>query len=312
MVIRVVFWGLVALDVLGIGLFFALGLAAAGSARSNPLQVALLLLVLPCIALILSVVMFVRATSPGWRLLALLIAAAPLLTAVSARAIAEIQLRVNSNGNGQLTFFRSGPMREMAEAIARNDTSTVAALVRTVDVNRTGLSDMTLLVLAMRQLRRTPEQQDVLRLLLQAGADPNKEAQYELPLSIALQLAAKTGPGPVKLLLDAGANPNRPNSFGSPVYFSATGQSSNIETLTMLLDRGADVNVMSPKGETALFAAATTRNWKAVLLLLERGADWKLGRSVNGLPFKSMIDGYAGSEGGDSTFALVRQYLQQH
>jgi hypothetical protein len=311
-VIRVVFWGLVALDVFGVMILFLLGLAAAGTARTNPLQVTLLLLVLPCIPLALSVVLFVRATSPGWRVVALLVAAAPLVIAVSTRAIAEMQLRANTNEQGELTFFRSAPMRQIAEAIARNDSSTVAALTSTVDVNRTGMSEMTLLILAMRQLRRTPEQQAVLRLLLDAKADPNKEAQYELPLAIAIQLANRTGPGPVKLLLDAGANPNLASSFGVPVYFSATGQSSNLETLTMLLDRGADVNAMSPKGETALFAAAMTRNWKAALLLLERGADWKQGRSVDGLPFRNLIDGYAGSQGDDGDFVAVRRLLQQH
>ena len=310
--IRVAFWALVALDVVGVLILFVLGLAAAGSTRTNPAQVALMLLVLPCIPLAVSVAMFVRATSPTWRLFALLIAAAPLLVAISSRTIAEVQLRANTNEQGELTFFRSGPMRELAEAISRNDSSTVARLAGTVDVNRTGLSGMTQLILAMRQLRRTPEQQAVLRLLLDAKADPNKAAQYELPLSIALQLVDKTGPGPVKLLLDAGANPNLADSFGIPVYFAAMGQSSNLETLAMLLDRGADVNAIGPKGETALFAAATTRNWKAALLLLERGADWKQGRSVNGLPFSALIDGYAGAEAGDSAFLDVRRYLQQH
>ena len=310
--IKVAFWGLVALDVLGIGLLFLLGLAAAGSSRTNPLLVTLLLLVLPSIPLAASVLLFVRATAPGWRLLALLLAAAPLLIAVSSRAIAEMQLRANTNERGELTFFRSGPMREMAEAIARNDVRTVDSLAKTVDVNKTGLSDMTLLMLAARQLRRTPEQHEVLRLLLADGADPNKGAQYELPLSIAIQESGKAGPGPVKLLLDAGANPNLPDSFGRPVYFAATGQSSTVETLALLLDRGADVNAMGRKEETALFSAAATRNWKAAMLLLERGADWKRGRSVNGLPFTSLIDSYAGAEGGDAAFADVRRYLQQH
>lgn len=300
-----------ALDVLGISLLFILGLAAAGSSRTNPLQVALYLLVLPCIPLAASVLLFVRATAPGWRLLALLIAAAPLLIAVSARTIAEVQLRANTNEQGELTFFRSGPMRAMAEAIARNDARTVDSLAKTVDVNETGFSDMTLLLLAARQLRRTPEQHDVLRALLAARADPNKGAQYELPLAIAIQVSGKAGPEPVKLLLDAGANPNLRDSFGTPVYFAATGQSSTLETLTLLLDRGADVNATGPKEATALFAAATTRNWKATHLLLQRGADWKRGRSVNGLPFESLIDSYAGAEGGDSTFAAVRRYLQR-
>lgn len=308
--IKLVFWGLVAIDLLGLGLFYVLGLAAAGSARTNPLQVTLMLLVLPSIPLLVSVVLFVRATTPAMRLLAVAIAAAPLLIAVSSRAIAEVQFRANTNEQGELTFFRAGPMREIAEAIARNDSAGVASLVRTVDVNGTGFSDMTLLMLAMRQLRRTPERQEALHVLLEAGADPDKGAQSELPLSIALQLVAKAGPGPVRALLDAGANPNLTNDFGEPSWFTATGQSSNVETLGMLIDRGADVNFVGRNGQTALFSAAATRNWKAALLLLERGADWTRGKSVNGLTFRNLVDSYAGEPDPDGSLAAVRRYLQ--
>jgi Ankyrin repeats (3 copies) len=310
-VITIAFWALVALDVLGVLLLFFLGLAAAGSARTNPLLVTLLLLVLPCIPLLASVVVFIRASNPAWRLFALALAAAPLLIAISARAVAEVQLRANTNEQGLLTFFRPGPMRAIAEAIGRNDTAAFHSLISTVDVNRTGLSDMTLLMLAMRQLRRTPEQQEVLGALLEAGADPNRGAQSELPLSIAIQLVRTAGPGPVKALLDAGANPNLTNDFGVPVWFAATGQSASAETLALLLDHQVDVNFVDRNGQTALFAAAAARNWKAALLLLERGSDWRAGRSVNGLPFKSLIDSYAGSEGTDSAFVDVRRYLER-
>jgi hypothetical protein len=308
--LRVAFWGLVALDLLGILLLFVLGLAAAGSSRTSPVQVALVLLVLPCIPLAASVLLFVRATSPLGRLVALLLAAAPVLILVSARALAVVQLRANTNERGEMTFFRSGPIREIAEAISRNDSRTVASLVPKVDVNANGFSDATLLLLAARQLRQTPQQHEVLRVLLEAGANPNKGGQYELPLAIAIQESGKAGPEPVKLLLDAGANPNLTTSFGEPVWFAATGQSSTPETLTLLLDRGADVNAMGRNESTALFAAAAARNWKAALLLLQRGADWRRGRSVNGLPFRSLIGSYVGAESGDSAYVAVRHFLQ--
>lgn len=307
---RIAFWGLVALDLLGIGLLFLLGLAAAGSSRTSPVQVTLLLLVLPCIPLVAAMVLFLRSTSPVGRVVALLLAAAPVLFLIAARTMAEVQLRANTNARGDMTFFRSGPMREIAEAIARNDARTVASLVPKVDVNATGLSDVTLLLLAARQLRRAPGQHDALRVLLEAGADPNKEAQYELPLAIAIQQSGRAGLEPVKLLLDAGASPNLKTSSGEPAWFSAVGQSSTLETLALLLDRGADVNAMGPNESTVLFAAANVRNWNAVLLLLQRGADWRRGRSVNGLEFKGLIDGYAGMEAGDSAYAAVRRVLQ--
>jgi hypothetical protein len=308
--VKVVFWGLAALDLLGILLLFVLGLAAAGSSRTSPLQVTLFLLVLPCIPLAAAMVVYVRSTSPVGRVVALLLVAAPLAVLVSTKAIADVQLRANSNERGELTFFRAGPMREIAEAIRRNDSRTVASLVPKVDVNETGLSDMTLLLLAARQLRETPQQHEVLRVLLAARADPNKAAQYELPLAIAIQQSGKAGLEPVKLLLDARANPNLKTSFGDPVWFAAIGQSSTLETLTLLLDRGADVNAITPNGSTALFTAANVRNWKAALVLLERGADWRRGRSVNGVSFRDLIDSYAGAESGDSAFADVRRLVQ--
>lgn len=308
--LRLVFWGLVIVDLLGILLLFALGLAAAGPSKTNPVQVTLVLLVLPSIPLAASALLFLRTTSPVLRAVALLLAAAPLLILVSTRAIADVQLRANSNERGELTFFRAGPMREIAEAIARNDSSTVASLLPKVDVNETGFSGMTLLMLATRQLRQTPEQRGALRLLLSARADPNTGAQYELPLAIAIQVSGKAGNEPVKLLLDAGANPNLKTSFGEPVYFQATGQSTPLETLTLLLDRGADVNATAANESTVLFSAANTRNWKAALLLLQHGADWRKGKSVNGLPFKNLIDSYSGAESGDPAFVAVREFMR--
>ena len=308
--LRVAFWGLVALDFAGILLLFVLGLAAAGSTKDNPLHVALVLLVLPSIPLVAAVLLFMRATSPVGRIGGFLLAAAPLLILVVGRSFSEIVLKANSNESGELTFFRAGPMRDIAEAIKRNDVATVDSLLPKVNVNKTGLSDVTLLLLAARQLRETPTQHDVLRSLLRAGAEPNKFAQYEAPLEIAIQESGEGGLEPVKLMLDAGADPNLKAAFGEPLWFSAIGKSSTLETLTLLLDRGADVNAMSGNGATALFTASNVRNWKAALLLLQRGADWRKGVSVNGMPFKNLVDGISHTESGDADYVAVRQFMQ--
>lgn len=308
---KIAFWGLVVIDLLGIGLLFLLGLAAAGSAKTNPWQVALYLLVLPCLALGVAVVLFLRAGSPLGKVIALLLAASPLLIMVSMRAAAEVMMRSTTNEAGEMTFYRAGPMRELAEAIGRNDVAAVSALVPKVDVNEAGLEGVTPLLLAARKLRQTPEQHEVLRALLKAKADPNKGAQYELPLQIAIQQSGKAGLEPVKMMLDAGADPNAKASFGDPIWWAATGKSSSLETLTLLLDRGADINGLGKGESTVLFDAATTRNWPAVLLLLQRGADWRRGKSVNGLPFRSVVEGEIGSQGTDSAYQAVRRLVQQ-
>ena len=133
----------------------------------------------------------------------------------------------------------------------------------------------------------------------------------ELPLQIAIQQSGKAGLEPVKMMLDAGADPNAKASFGDPIWWAATGKSSSLETLTLLLDRGADINGLGKGESTVLFDAATTRNWPAVLLLLQRGADWRRGKSVNGLPFRSVVEGEIGSQGTDSAYQAVRRLVQQ-
>ena len=307
---KIAFWALVAIDLLGIGLLFLLGLAAAGSTKDNPLQVALYLLVLPCLALAVAVVIFLRAGSPLGRAIGLLLAASPLLILVSMRGVAEVMMRSTTNEAGEMTFYRSGSMRELAEAIAKNDVAAVAALVPKADVNKAGLMGVTPLLLAARQLRETPEQHEVLRILLQAKADPNKGAQYELPFQIVIQESGKAGLEPVKLMLDAGADPNA-KTMGDPIWWSAMGKSSNLETLTLLLDRGADINAMGKDESNALIDGANLRNWPAVLLLLKRGADWQKGKSVNGMPFKYLVEAESESQKSDSAYQAVRRMLQQ-
>jgi hypothetical protein len=291
--VKAIFWGLVAIDVLGVAVIFLLGLAAAGSSRTSTAQVALVLLALPLLVLAAAVLLFLKAGSMPLRLLAVVVAAAPLAIAFSARAIAQVEFRSSLNDAGEMTYYRAGPYRDLAQAITRGEATVVESLAKQVEINRPGTAGMTLLGLSMRRLRADPQQLEVIRVLLAAGADPNQEAQSEFPLSVALQVSGKSGPEPVRLLLDAGANPNLADDFGSPVYFAATGVSAGLDALSLVIDRGADVNAVARNGTTALFHASMTRNWRAALMLLERGADWTLGKSVNGLDFPSLVESYA-------------------
>lgn len=311
-VIAWLFWGFVALDALGLLLLLVLGLAAAGPSGTSPLSVVLYLLVLPGIPLVASIAIFLRSGTTVWRALAFLLAAAPPVIAAGTQAFSQAQLRAHSNEQGELTFFTAGPLRDAMEAIRRNDAPALAALVSQVDVNASGMDGMTLLIGALRQLRTTPDRHEVLEVLLAAGADPDQGTDYELPLEMALQIADRTGPGPVRLLLAAGADPNLAKPLGPPVYFAGAGHSASTDVLTMLLDHGADLNATGPKGERVLFHAADARNWQAVLLLLERGADPRQGRSFDGKSFEGMLAANAAWAGKDDGFAAVVDYLERN
>lgn len=80
----------------------------------------------------------------------------------------------------------------------------------------------------------------------------------------------------------------------------------------MLLDHGADLNASGPKGERVLFHAADARNWRAVLLLLERGADGRQVRSLDGKSLAGLLEANAVWAGRDDGFAAVVAYLERH
>ncbi len=309
---KLLFWLIVLCDVAGIFLMFVLGLAAATSSKTSSISVAGFMLLVPGLVLALSIFLFHGTSSRLLRGTGFLLALSPVLILVLLKGYTEAQVRLNSDSKGNLTFFRSGPVRDIATAISQNDAATVASLAPKVDVNSRGFADTTLLMLAFRQLRATPDHLEVLRALMKAGADPNLGSGGELPLSLAIQLSGKTGPEPVQMLLAAGAKPNTKDSFGTPVFFSATGRTVPPEVLQMVLDHGADIGVRDSQGNSVVFAASTCSNWKAALLLLERGADWKQYRTPDGLGYKDMLDSHLRVYGNEPGLAEVIAFVRQH
>ena len=289
MLLKILFWLIVCLDVAVLLLFFVLGLAAAPSSRTSPLSVAAYMLLLPGLVLAASIFLFLRSTSALPRIAALLLVAAPGLVVLAWKGIETVRLNTNMDSQGNLTFFPEGKLRDIANAITNNDAATVTTLASQVDVNSRGYDDTTLLLLAFRQIRLTPDRLEVLRALMKAGANPNL-GNIEMPLELAIQVSAKAGPEPVQLMLAAGANPNLKNTFGTPLYFGACGGTTNMEVLTALLDHGADLKATSSQTETAVSYAATSQNWTAALFLLQRGATWKQYRAPDGLTLKDMAE----------------------
>ena len=81
----------------------------------------------------------------------------------------------------------------------------------------------------------------------------------------------------VRLLLEKGADINSSNDFGSTILILAAfifDESSEI--VKLLLENGANVNLTNKDGETALIAALYSDNVETVKLLLENGADVSL------------------------------------
>ncbi|MGV3708090.1 MAG: ankyrin repeat domain-containing protein [Gemmatimonas sp.] len=317
---KILFWLLIAVDVLALGLFFVLGLAAATSTRTSPFAVATSLpFLVPTILLVLAVALFTRSGSTVGRIAGLLIAASPAIIIFVTRGMTQREIAVNSDSGGNIAFFREGPLRELADAIRAGDTTRVAQLLPTVDVNSKGFQDITPLMLALRELDKSPNGTAVVRQIVSAGANPNL-GEGDLPLIVAIQQSQHAGAEPVAILLKAGANPNTQDQFGRPVYFQGTGITVPIDVLKALLDGGADLKVTGKDGRPVVFDAVNTNNWPAVLLLLERGIDYKSARSLGGESLTDMVEGRArlfengmgGSPGDTAALAKVREFLKTH
>ena len=134
---------------------------------------------------------------------------------------------------------------------------------------------------------------DIVRLLIQAGADVNQEGPLnsnmgpddyeESPLMVA---ANYNHFEVVKLLIEAGAVPDRVDQFGkTPLLLAAWNskmpfgnlipweRETPIAVMKLLLDKGADANNADEYGTTPLIAAAYMGDCEVANLLLDRGAD---------------------------------------
>lgn len=109
---------------------------------------------------------------------------------------------------------------------------------------------------------------DAIRAAVEAGADVNEKTLTRIPL---LSFAAmKEKPDTLKLLLSLGASPNPKNTREHPLTTALN--LGRVENANLLLDAGAEVNVLDDRSCTPLFHAALRGNPDLVKRLLKAGA----------------------------------------
>lgn len=111
---------------------------------------------------------------------------------------------------------------------------------------------------------------DVVKVLLEHGADPNVRDFYGKTLLVAVcEAGADRDTETVRLLLEHGADPNIRGEAGTPLLYAVNmGPRGNTEVVRLLLEHGADPNAKDKADSSALVCAVDKHNAEIVKALI--------------------------------------------
>jgi hypothetical protein len=264
-----VFWILITVEVVGLLVALAVGWKSPSDSGGREMGIAFGI-VLPLLVLAGAALAFHFSSSSVVKNAAFFVAVAPGLGLL---VIWGRNLMLDAGVSGaRIREFPDGPQRALARAVSSGNAGKAKQLAPTAKLNQPSESGNTFLSLAL--LNMTPGTVEMVRALLKAGADPNQatEKGWTIPLVRAILLK---NADLIKALLDAGADPNQPNPYGTVSYHVALDDPdpANLGIFVLLLDRGGKLEAADASGRTALMNAAMAGNWRAMDVLLQRGAN---------------------------------------
>ncbi|NJQ18129.1 ankyrin repeat domain-containing protein [Pantoea sp. LS15] len=199
--------------------------------------------------------------------------------------------RQNTDQNPQDYF--SGQQLVLAQAIESGKIDEVKKHLTGTDLNKPGQRDMTLLVWALMNTlydKKTQPRLQIVTELIRAGADPLQPRPDGKSSPAEFVLMADSGDW-IKAMLDGGLSPvAEDKTFHEPIIFE-TIKAQNTDTLVVMLDRGADINVTDSLNSSLLFEALNYHAYEHVMLLLNRGADTEI-KAKNGWTVGNQLQRY--------------------
>lgn len=174
--------------------------------------------------------------------------------------------------------FFEGRQLEVAQLIYDGDEVKLNEKLPSIskeELNRPVKADMTLLfwsVLNAIYDKNTPKRLSIITDLVKAGADPLQPRLEGGSSPAEFVLQGDKGVW-IKAMLDGGLPPNsRDKVHNEPIIFEAL-DAKNTETLKVMLDYGADINIRDSLQQTLLMDAFFSSAFEHMALLLNRGAD---------------------------------------
>lgn len=161
------------------------------------------------------------------------------------------------------------PLKSACEVRRRHTASTHVVADADVDqkMNNENTEDWTAL-----QLASVNGNVEIAKMLIEAGANIDWSSPHgSSPLSVAIEMGHTEL---TKALIAAGAAVNATsNCYPALFMASKAGHSSMVEVVQRLILAGADVQVSTPQGTTALHFASRAGNYEIVDALLRAGAE---------------------------------------
>jgi serine/threonine-protein phosphatase 6 regulatory ankyrin repeat subunit B len=118
---------------------------------------------------------------------------------------------------------------------------------------------------------------DIVKALLERGADPNQLVDQRPPLHEAISSSPEQNLDNIRLLLDAGADPTLAVKDFYPIYTVITWSGDTaLEVVELMLTKVADINKQYAEGNTLLHWAVNASAPKIVELLLKKNADFNI------------------------------------
>ncbi|KAL9126173.1 MAG: hypothetical protein Q9217_004735 [Psora testacea] len=135
------------------------------------------------------------------------------------------------------------------------------------------------------------------RLLLEAGADPDIAATYGHKVGNPLNVAARNTSDPMvlKTLLDFGANVESSGVDDNTAVIHAA-RRDNASFATLLLEYGANINSVLAAGQTPLTTAVTFNSHNVLQLLLDRWFEYSKCPRLTGPHLLQVVALYADAE----------------
>jgi hypothetical protein len=267
-IVNKIFWVIAALEAAFFVVAFVMTLNASGHADGGKemsliFQIGLPLLVLAVVSLI-----YWKTNSPTLHVILLIAVTVPVGLLGRQWAMGFIYDRRAATGS---YIFTDRSLQKLLAAIHNLDEKQVRDLAGRVDINAAGENNFTPLTFAVQNAANAETkaqpmggQLEIISLLLSLGAKPSPALEFACGMSHSDVL---------RLLLDAGADPNTligTENMRDPVFFACLGSPEN---LRLLSQKGANLEVPSYDGKTGIWAASMYSRWDTALFLLDHGAN---------------------------------------